>query len=226
MVASSTEIAKEFLKTQETSFSNRPLPSAVNYISYPSSDFIFAEFGPYWKFMKKLSMSRLLGGQTLDQLLPIRQEELRRLLKSFLKWADENEAVNVGVELTKLTNNVVSRMIMSAECAENEDEADEIRKAVKETTEILGTFNLSDYIWLCKDLDLQGIRKKSREIHEKFDKMIEKIIEEHQEARKTETEKGKVKAVKDVLDILLEISEDESSEVRLTRERIKAFVLL
>ncbi|XP_024031106.1 cytochrome P450 93A3 [Morus notabilis] len=222
VVVSSPEMAKEFLKTQETSFLNRPNRSVLNYLSYPWSDFVFAEFGPYWKFMKKLSMSRLLGGQTLDQLLPIRSDELRRLLKLILERANEKEAVEVGGELTKLTNNVFSRMIMSKRCAENDEEGDEIRKAVNETAELLGKFNFSDYIWLCRKLDLQGYWKKSKEIHEKFDKMMEKIIEEHQEAITKVEEKGKYK---DVLGILLEILEDESSEVRLTRENIKAFVL-
>ncbi|EXC30894.1 Flavonoid 3',5'-hydroxylase [Morus notabilis] len=223
VVVSSPEMAKEFLKTQETSFLNRPNRSVLNYLSYPWSDFVFAEFGPYWKFMKKLSMSRLLGGQTLDQLLPIRSDELRRLLKLILERANEKEAVEVGGELTKLTNNVFSRMIMSKRCAENDEEGDEIRKAVNETAELLGKFNFSDYIWLCRKLDLQGYWKKSKEIHEKFDKMMEKIIEEHQEAITKVEEKGKYK---DVLGILLEILEDESSEVRLTRENIKAFVLV
>lgn len=62
VVASSPETAKLFLKTNKTSFSNRPQRAAVDYMTYGTIDFIFAPYGPYWKFMKKLCMSELLGG--------------------------------------------------------------------------------------------------------------------------------------------------------------------
>ncbi|GMN54837.1 hypothetical protein TIFTF001_023962 [Ficus carica] len=226
VIVSSPEIAKEFLKTHETSFSKRPLSSVVDRLSYPSSDFTFAEFGPYWKFMKKLCMSRLLGAQTLDQLRPIRREEVKRLLGLLLKRAKAKEAVDVGKELTKLTSNVISRMIMRTRCSDDDDEADEIRKVVSDSTDVLGKFNLSDFVWFCKRFDLQGLWRKSREIHDKFDAMMEKIIREHEEARKEEKGREDHEAVpQDLLDILLELSEDESSEIRLTREHIKAFVL-
>lgn len=72
--------------------------------------------------MKKLSMSRLLGGQTLDQLLPMRRDEQRRLLKLILERANEKEAVEIGGELTKLANNVISRMIMSCHFADDHEQ--------------------------------------------------------------------------------------------------------
>ncbi|KAL5545528.1 hypothetical protein UlMin_005215 [Ulmus minor] len=172
--------------------------------------------------MKKLCMSQLLGGRTLDQLLPVRREEIRRLLNLMQEKANAREQVDVGGELTKVTSNVVWRMSMSQRCAENDNEADEIRFMVKASQEILGKFNLSDHIWFLKKFDLQGLRKKSKEIHEKFDDMMERIIKEHDEARKEGKGRGDIK---DFLDILLEISEDESSEIRLSRENIKAFIL-
>ena len=94
---------------------------------------------------------------------------------------------------------------------------------VSEATELIGKFNLSDYIWFCKKLDLQGFSKKGKMIHEKFDKIVEKSIEEHREARR---DSNYGSALKDFLTILLEISEDEKSEIRLSRDNIKALVLV
>ncbi|KAH7512428.1 hypothetical protein FEM48_Zijuj12G0089800 [Ziziphus jujuba var. spinosa] len=229
VVASSPEVAKEFLKTHETSFSNRPKGIAVDYLTYGSADFSFAPYGPYWKFMKKLCMSELLGGRTLEQLLPVRREEIKMFLELMLKKADANEAVDVGGELTRVTNNVISRMVMSQRCSENENEADQVRKLVKETAELTGKFNLSDYIGFCKNIDLQGFRKRLKEVRENFDTMMEWIIKEHEQARKKEKKingGGDDHGVKDLLDILLDIAEDERSEIRLTRENIKAFILM
>ena len=46
VVASSPEMAKEFLKTHETSFSNQPQMAAVDYLTYGSADFSFALMDP------------------------------------------------------------------------------------------------------------------------------------------------------------------------------------
>ena len=45
VVASSPEMAKEFLKTHENSFSNRPNSAVVDYITYGSQGFAFAPYG-------------------------------------------------------------------------------------------------------------------------------------------------------------------------------------
>ncbi|KAK9005833.1 hypothetical protein V6N11_043253 [Hibiscus sabdariffa] len=221
VVASSPEMAKEFLKTHDSSFSNRPITAAVDYLTYGSADFSFAPYGPYWKFMKKICMSELLSGRMLDQFLPVRVEEVRRFLQLMEKKASTGEKVDVGGELVRLTNNIVSRMAMNQTCSDNEDEAEEVRKLVEATAELTGQFNLQDFIWFCKNLDLQGMKKRLKHVHDKFDSMMDKIIKEHEEARKRKDHD----TVKDLLHILLDTSEDENSEMKLTRENIKAFIL-
>lgn len=177
--------------------------------------------------MKKLCMSELLGGRTLDQLLPIRREELTSFVQLILKKAKAAEAVDIGAELMTVTNNVISRMTMGQSCSANETEVNEIRKVVKVTAELTGKFNLSDFIWFCKNLDLQGFGKRLKEVHDRFDTMMERIIRAHQEARKKKKELGEGgDAVKDLLDILLDISEDENSEFRLSMVNIKAFIMV
>ncbi|KAM6568545.1 hypothetical protein CsatB_016530 [Cannabis sativa] len=222
VVASSPEVAKEFFKTHESAFSSRPLPSILNTLSYPSPDLTFAPYGPYWKFLKKVCMSQLLGGKTLNLLLPVRTDERKRFLTSILNKAESNECVDVGKELKRLTNNIISRMIMSKRCAHNENEADEITDVVNGSAEVAGAFNVSDFIWFCKNLDLQGLKKKSKAIHDKFDKMVESIIKDH---RANNVEKEDNFVPRDFLDILLQISDDEGSDVKLTQENIKSFFL-
>ncbi|CAA2974435.1 cytochrome P450 93A3-like [Olea europaea subsp. europaea] len=226
VVASSPEMAKEFLKTYESSYSNRPQIFAVDYLTYGSQDFSFAPYGPYWKFMKKLCMSELLGGQTLELLLPVRRSEMRSFIEFLSSKASAGKSVDIGGELIRLANNVISRMIMSERCSEDEDEAGDVRKLVQEIAELTGRFNLTDFIWFCKNLDLQGFRKRLKEVRGRFDSMMERIIDEHQNSgRKLKLENEEGEGVKDLLDILLNISANEISEMSLTRENIKAFIL-
>lgn len=47
-------------------------------------------------------------------------------------------------------------------------------------------------------------------------------MKEHEETSKKEMGEG----IKDALDILLDVYEDENSEIRMTRENIKAFIMV
>ncbi|CAI9301314.1 unnamed protein product [Lactuca saligna] len=221
VVACSPEMAKEFLKTYGNAYLDRPQNSAVVYLTYGSKDFSFAPYGSYWKFMKKIITSQLLNGTTLDMLLPIRRDEINRLMKSISHKAKIGKAVDLEGEVVKITNNVISRMLMKERCSDKDDEAGEMRILVAEMAEIMGRFNLSNYIWFIKNLDFQGFDKRLNDIGRRFDTLIERIIKDHEETRK---QKGNGE-VKDLLDILLDISEDESMEIKLTRENIKAFIM-
>ena len=69
-----------------------------------------------------------------------------------------------------------------------------------------------------------GFGKRLKKFCDEFETMMDQIIKEHDEARKEEKSEGD--AVKDLLDMLFDISEDKSSEIKLARENIKAFVLV
>ncbi|KAF6158667.1 hypothetical protein GIB67_040181 [Kingdonia uniflora] len=226
VVASTAEIAKEFLKTHEISFSNRPNSSvAIRYLQYGGAGFAFAPHGPYWKFVKKLCMSELLGGRTLEQQFAVRSEEIQLFLQSMLLKAKMGESANLNVELIKLTNNVITRMCMSKRCSDTDNEADEVRELIQETTELAGKFNLSDFISFCKNLDIQGFKKRLSKLHKKLDVLIEKIIREHEDLRRRTKTGTEGDGFRDLLHILLDVSEDKTAEIKLTRENIKAFIL-
>jgi hypothetical protein len=226
VVLSCPEIIKEFLKTKETYFSNRFRGAAVHYLSYGSKGFLFAPYGNYWKFMKKKCMSELLGGKTIDQFCPLRQQETLRFLRVLQKKGEAGEAIDVGGELLTLTNRIITRMTMSKTFYENDSDEEDIRKMVQDSVELAGKFNVSDFIWFFKNWDLQGMNKRLEGIMDRFDTMMERVIKEHQEERKKRKENSEAAHVMDLLDILLEIQEDESSEINITRENVKAFILV
>ncbi|KAK3008478.1 hypothetical protein RJ639_015285 [Escallonia herrerae] len=160
VLASSPETAKEVLKTNEPSLSNRSHIAAANYLFYRSQDLSFAPYGSYWKFMKKLCRSEHLGGRTLDLLLSVRRDKIRRRIDLLSRKGKAGEAVDIGGELMRVTNNVISRMIMSERCSENKDEAGIVRKLIKEMSELTGKF---------------------KGVHDIFDAMLGRIVEEYNE---------------------------------------------
>ncbi|WOH06507.1 hypothetical protein DCAR_0625935 [Daucus carota subsp. sativus] len=226
VIASSPEMAKEFLKINETSWSDRPQNTATDYLGYGSQDFTFAPYGPYWKFVKKLCMSELLGGRSLDLFQPVRRQEICSMVNVMLTKAKAGVKVDIGAELMRLNSNVLSRMIMRERCSENEDEAGKVKTMIKEVSNVIGIFNLGDYIWFCKKWDLQGIKRKLVNVRGRYDLMMDRIIQEHRDVRRKRKAHGVGScSEKDLLDILLDISEDETMEIKLSIENIKAFIL-
>ncbi|KAG5223512.1 cytochrome P450 family protein [Salix suchowensis] len=181
----------------------------VPLITYNSS-LAFSPYGPYWRFIKKMSTFEFLGNRALNQFLPIRRKELRH--------------VNVTEELLKLSSNIISQIILSLRCSGTDNEAEGVRTLVREVTQMFGEFNVSDFFWFCRNLDFQGYRRKFEDVHRRYDALVEKIITNREIERKNKSTGGEYKA-RDLLDMMLDAMEDKSSEVELTRENIKALVL-
>ncbi|KAF7839942.1 3,9-dihydroxypterocarpan 6A-monooxygenase-like [Senna tora] len=79
-IASTLDATKHFLKTHESSFSDRFLNANIHHLSYDSQGFLFRAYSLHRKFTKKLCMTRLLGGPTLHLLHPVRRTETMRFL--------------------------------------------------------------------------------------------------------------------------------------------------
>lgn len=123
-----------------------------------------------------------------------------------------------------MTNNVILMMAMRKRCSRAEGK-DEVRTLLLEMPELVGRFNLSDSIGLCKKLDLQGLEKRYKGLHWRLDGILQWIIKEHEQERRIGRKLGvDGDCDKDLVDILLDISEDEKAEMKLTRDNIKAFV--
>ncbi|PIA38198.1 hypothetical protein AQUCO_02800100v1, partial [Aquilegia coerulea] len=159
----------------------------------------------------KICTSELLNGRTLDQLYSIRREEILRFLRVMLhKSSDAEGTVNVSSELLKLMTNIISRMMMSKSwSSEYEIQTEEIIILLHEVEELTTMLDLSDCIWLCRHLDLQGIMKRSKNVDQKLDA----------------NEKVEGGRLKHLLDILLDVAENNNAEFKLTRENIKAVIL-
>ncbi|KAF2283396.1 hypothetical protein GH714_003889 [Hevea brasiliensis] len=195
VVASAPELAKELLKTHELTFSSRKHSIAIDHLTYNSS-FAFAPYGPYWKFIKKISTFELLGNRMLTKFLPIRKQELHHFLGGFYSKSKVGESVNITQELTKLSNNIISQMMLSMRSSDTDSEAETCR-----------VFERELMIYIASD------------------GLLEKLITSREELRKQNRINGAVHEAQDFLDIMLDVMEDENAEIRLTRNHIKALFL-
>ncbi|XP_027068728.1 cytochrome P450 93A3-like [Coffea arabica] len=220
VVVSNAAIAKEFLKNNEMNFVSRPQFGAADFNIYAGSEFVNAEYGPYWRFMKKLCMTELLSVTQVNRFVDIRRQEMMKLLKILVGFSEERKACDLGVELMTTTNNVISRMAMSTRCTPALDEGRRLWEFVKEIFQLSPKFALGELFGPIGKLDLFGYGKSVKALISKFDSLVEKIMVEHENELNSSN-----KERKDMMDILLEIHGDKKAEVKLSRTDIKSFLM-
>ncbi|KFK29143.1 hypothetical protein AALP_AA7G094400 [Arabis alpina] len=220
VLVSSSSIAFEIFKTQDVNVSFRGLPPVGESLLFGSSTFLMAPHGDYWKFMKKLTVTNLLGSQALERSRGIRADELERFYKNLLDKAIKNESVEIGNEAMYLSNNIIFKMLMGRSSWEEDDEAERARGLVIESFALFKKLFLATL--LRRPLEKFGIslfKEEIMSVSRRFDELLERILVEHEEEKPSEHQGS------DMMDVLLDAFRDENAEYKITRNHIKSFFI-
>ncbi|GKV01903.1 hypothetical protein SLEP1_g14415 [Rubroshorea leprosula] len=220
VVLSSPSAAELFLKTHDLIFASRPKLQAIEYMAYNSKGMIFAEYGSYWRDIKKLVTLELLSPSKIEFFGPIRRAELGCLVESLRRAAAAGEVVDLSDKVRELAENMVYKMILGR----SKDERFKLKESVAEGLNLSGGFNIADYVPWLGALDLQRLIPRFKAVSKHIDTILETIINEH------EQDFGQ-RQQKDFVDILLlrmnqhMSSHDNSQELKLDRTKLKAVIL-
>ncbi|CAM0146258.1 unnamed protein product [Urochloa decumbens] len=236
VVASNAEVARELIRGHEGSISDRPLTEVARQFAYGGSSFVFAPYDAYWRFIKRLCMSELLGPLAIELHRPVRRAGAASLLRAVLEAANGGEkAVDLTHELIRFSHTSVLRMIAGTAAVPG-SVASKAREVVKDAAELVGAFNAEDYIAVCRGWDPQGLRRRAAAVHVRYDALLEEMIRHKEKAREAskllgdlvgsgDKDSAAAAARKDMLDILMDKAEDKTAELKLTREKIKSFII-
>ncbi|CAI0446838.1 unnamed protein product [Linum tenue] len=227
LVASSSAVAEEILKTNDACFLSKFETGPTHFNIYRGTGFITGPHGDYWRFMRKLCVTRLFGGAQFDRFNTIREQELAKLVKSLMKWSEEGRACDLNVELETLANNVVCKMMMRRRFLLSDRRCKEMRRMVSEIMDIAGKFGVNGLFGVLRKVDLFGYGRKLQEALWRYDDVLEEIMKDYEENSFGSSRTSGVEAEgdKDVMDILLETYRDENAQVKLTRKQIKHFII-
>ncbi|KAH0855041.1 hypothetical protein HID58_020521, partial [Brassica napus] len=214
---SSASVAYEIFREHDVNFSFRGTPPIDESLLVGSFGFFTAPYGDYWKFMKKIMVTKLLGPQALERSRGIRDYEGERLYASLLDNAVKNESVEIGKEAMKFTNNIICKMIMGRSCNEENGEAERVRDLVAESTALtMKIFVANMFQRPLKKLRISLFREEIMRVSRRFDEVLERILEEHEKKKDDDQDM-------DLVDVLLETCRDETTaEYRITRNHIKS----
>ncbi|KAL1197715.1 Cytochrome [Cardamine amara subsp. amara] len=218
VLVSSASIAYEIFRAHDLNISSRGFPPTDDSLFAGSFSFISAPYGDYWKFMKKILVTNLLGPQALERSRVVRADELDRFYKNLFDKAMKKESVKICAEVLKLSNNSICKMIMGRSCSEENGEAERVRALVTELDVLTKKILLANMLRKpFKKLVVSLFRKEMIVVSSRFDELLERILVEHEEKLDVHHQGT------DLMDALLEAYRDENAGYKITRNHIKSF---
>ncbi|KAK7358925.1 hypothetical protein VNO77_00866 [Canavalia gladiata] len=221
IVVSSPQAAELFLKTHDLVFASRPPHKAAKYISWDQRNLAFAEYGSYWRNIRKMCTLKLLSQTKINSFRGMREEELDLLMKFLREAANDGAAVDLSAKVSTLSADMACRMVLGKKYMDQDLDEKGFKGVMQESLGLFGTPNIGDYIPYIGALDLQGLTKRMKAVHKIFDDFFEKVINEHVQLQ---SKKGGNR-IKDFVDVMLDFVGTEESEYHIERSNIKAIIL-
>ncbi|KAJ8541805.1 hypothetical protein K7X08_002621 [Anisodus acutangulus] len=227
LIASSPEMAKEFLKTHDATFASRPELAAGKFSSFNYSDMTWAPYGAHWRQARKIYLTEIFNPRRLDSLEYIRVEERRTLISRLFPLS--GKPVLLNNHLPWFTLRTISRLVMSGNyCSDHESNSDASSIVTLETLQwmldewfLLGVvINLGDWIPWLSWFDLQGYVKRMKALGKDFREFYKYVLEDHKAKRQTEEDY----VPKDMVDVMLHHADDPNLEVKLTTDRLMGLI--
>ncbi|CAN1356322.1 Desmethyl-deoxy-podophyllotoxin synthase [Linum perenne] len=208
VIVSSAEAAKQVMRTHDISFAQRPFHPHQAKVMYGGINLIHASYGDYWRQARRV-----------ESLRRVREVEVLNLVRDISDHA--GSAIDLSRKLFNMTYCIISRAVFGDVSGEQE----EFIKIAEEMVEYGGGFGLAYLFPSSKVVQkMFGMKEWLDRIHEGADRLAESIISQHRD-RRAEGKKTD-KETEDLLDVLLNLQEDETTlGFNLSNDCIKAFML-
>ncbi|AES94842.1 putative premnaspirodiene oxygenase [Medicago truncatula] len=220
VVVSSSNLAKEVMKTHDVVFANRPKLPSLKILAYGFKDIVFSPYGDYWRQMRKICVLEILSAKRVQSFSYIREDETKKFIESIKSFAGSK--INLTTRIFSVINSIILRAALGDKSEDQEEFVSLIRKAVAVSSglELIDLFPSMKLIHV-----LTGMKKNVEKIHKRVDKILDNVVRKHQEKRARGNEGNKSEIEKeDLVDVLLRVQQSGSLDVQLTINNIKAVI--
>nr|CAB3449116.1 unnamed protein product [Digitaria exilis] len=215
LVASSPAAAREILKTHDVTFASRPVGPMLELAFQGANGVIFAPYGEGWRQLRKICAVELLSARRVHSFFPVRDHELRRLLRSVAAAA--RTPVNLTAGLKAFAADSTVRAIIGG----RSEHRDAFLRLLEEALKIIPGMTLPDLFPSSRlAMMLSRVPRKVKQRRDGMLAIIDPIIQEHQDRRAA----GVDDEDEDLLDVLLRLQEDMDFQEPLTTANIKSVI--
>ncbi|OWM71855.1 hypothetical protein CDL15_Pgr017738 [Punica granatum] len=227
VVISSPSLAKEISRDQDVVFANRDATIAASAVTFGGKDIAFADYGPYWRKMRKIFVREMMSSSSLDACYSLRKEEVKKCINNL--HSNAGSPVDLGqLSLFLLINSIMAMLWgHTGEGDKRESLNLEFQQTVAEMMVLLGKANISDIFPALARFDAQGVERKAKSCHRRIDSFLDSIIDRAIEGAAIEKQAGHGERKKDILQLFLDldIDGDEDNRTSTTKNReIKAIL--
>ncbi|KAL8487553.1 hypothetical protein ACS0TY_024020 [Phlomoides rotata] len=213
VVASSPEIAKEILLTNDRVFSGRPIPSAVKIENHHKISVAYLPVGDKWRKLRKICREQMFSSQQLDASHGLRQEKLQKLRDYVRGCCTRGRVVNIADAAFVTSLNLITATLFSVDFTNfDSDVTQELKECLQGAGKIAAAPNLADFFPVLEKLDPQGLKKEAEFYLGKLLSIIGDTMNQRLESRRGASEKKS-----DMLEALL----DMSTEYELSFEEMQ-----
>ncbi|MQL93393.1 hypothetical protein Taro_026024 [Colocasia esculenta] len=224
LVVTSAAVAEEVMKTQGAIFADRPALEFPKKLLYGCRDMGFLPYGEEWRNLRKVTNLHLLGPRRVPSYRLAREEEVAFMVGKIerLSSSSSSGAVDLREILQDFVIDLISRAVRGR-CFRDEGQSGELRELLHEHSTLFSAFYVGDYYpWLRWVSVLTGIDSRVKRVVQKWDRVLESIIQEH--LHRSEVSGGSHPET--FVDALLAFDlGDPSSELSFTTETIKAVII-
>ncbi|XP_010487740.1 PREDICTED: cytochrome P450 71B2-like [Camelina sativa] len=227
VVISSSEAAEVVLKTHDVKCCNRPRTVTTDLLSYCSKDISFAQYGEYWREMRKLAVIELFSLKKVQSFRNIREEEVDFMVKKLFQSASKQSPVDLSKTFFSLTASIICRVALGQNFNESDFVIDQerIEELVSDALFVLGSFTCSDLLpgTIGRFLDwLFGGNKKINKVFEELDGFYQHVIDDHLAGSKKT-----VDSTADIVALLLDMMDKQGKNdyFKFNIDNIKAVLM-
>jgi cytochrome P450 len=226
IVVNSPSLVKEVVRDQDAIFCNRDPPIAALVSTFGGIDIAFSSYGPDWKKLRKIFIRDMLSNANLNSSCTLRREEIKKSIKYV--YDKIGTPIDLGELAFVTVVNAVTNMLWGDTLQGGEEATNvgaELKKLLAEQMVLFGKPNVSDFFPVLARFDLQGIEKKSKRNFQWVERILDSAIEKRMNSDTGKEEgTGKIEQRKDLLQILLKLSEQNDSATSISITQVKALL--
>ncbi|CAN0923820.1 Desmethyl-deoxy-podophyllotoxin synthase [Linum grandiflorum] len=189
-----------------------------------AQDIAFSPHGDYWKQMKRISLTELLGPRKVKSFRAIREAEVSNLIESVRNVSiSSNKGVNITEMVMNLTNAITCKTAFGYQCTDQ----DEFISLTKEAVSAAAGFGITDVYPSLEFLQgITGVKNKLLRLRNGLDRIFDKIIKEHKSRSRSESvSEFEDDDEEDLMDVMLRIQGSGGLKCPITSTNIKAVLV-